>query len=80
MVAQAAREGRLYFTVHAKVEMSKDGMTPVDVENVLKRGAILEEAELKGDAWRYRVHTRRFCVVVEIEPDLTIVVTAWRKQ
>jgi hypothetical protein len=68
---------------HAQDEMRADNLATGDVLCVLRGGEITEPAELENGSWRYRVHTRRLCVVVAFERDendeLLVVVTVWRK-
>lgn len=65
-------------------EMAKDGLTIVDVVNVL-RGGVVQEAEYENGVWRHRARTQRIAVVFELggddeeEPDEIVVVTAWRE-
>jgi Domain of unknown function (DUF4258) len=71
----------IYYTRHSREEMEKDGLTEVDVANVLRAGHITEPAELEKGTWRYRVHTNTLWVVVAFrsETELTVV-TVWRKR
>jgi hypothetical protein len=72
---------------HARQEMNKDGLTDVDLVNVL-RGGTVEPPEWENGEWRYRVRTQRMTVVVAFEPDPEdaeseeeielFIVTAWR--
>jgi hypothetical protein len=67
--------------------MDKDGLSDVDVVNVL-RGGVVRPAEFENGSWRYRVETQRITVVVAFDPDPDeaetedeielVVVTAWR--
>lgn len=77
----APGEGSVSTTKHAREEMAKDRMVSTDVVNVLRCGQIREPAEEKNGAWRYRVHTNSFCVVVEFLSETQVrVVTTWRKK
>lgn len=70
----------MLFTRHARQEMVKDDLHEDDCLNVL-RGGVVDPPELHGatQAWRYRVHTRVICVVVEFASESKLfVVTAWR--
>jgi hypothetical protein len=75
--------GATTWTPHATREMAKDGITIVDVVNVL-RGGVVEEPEFENGAWRYRVRTQRILVVCQLEgddnevPNEILVITAWR--
>ncbi len=72
-------DGTVVYTRHAKQEMQADGLTTVDCVNVL-RGGIVEPAEWENGAWRYRVHTTKIYVVVELDAqDRLTLITAWRK-
>jgi len=49
--------------------------------NVLRMGRLFEPCEMSNGTWRYRIHTDRFCVVVAIRSeDSLVVVTTWRKK
>ncbi len=58
--------------------MADDGLTAVDVENVLRAGWV-EMSEYENREWGYRVRTNRIAIVVafESEAELTVV-TVWR--
>lgn len=67
------------FTRHANLEMVKDGLSQVDVVNVLRAG-LVENSEFINGSWRYRVRTNKIYVVVCFRNETTlIVITAWRK-
>ena len=77
----ATGEGSLSVTKHCREELAKDRMVFTDVVNVLRCGQIKEPAEEVKGAWRYRVHTLSFCVVVEFLSETQVrVVTTWRKK
>lgn len=65
------------FSKHAREKMAKDGLTEIDVVNVLRVG-IVEPAEWENQSWRYRVRTARMLVVVAFRAADNVVVTAWR--
>jgi uncharacterized protein DUF4258 len=70
--------GRLWYSDHAKREMARDQLTPVDLVNVLRAG-VVEPAELEHGSWRHRVKTNRICVVVTLVSEReAVVVTVWR--
>jgi hypothetical protein len=70
--------GRLFYSDHAKREMEKDKLTPVDVVNVLRAG-VVEPSELERGSWRHRVKTNRICVVAVLVSEAeAVVVTVWR--
>lgn len=67
-----------YDLPHFKEEAAKDKIDMMDVTNVLRCG-IVEEAEHENGAWRYRVRTQKFCVVVQFEAeDEILLITTWR--
>jgi uncharacterized protein DUF4258 len=70
--------GTVFFAPHAQKAMADDGLTTVDVENVLRAGWV-EMSEYENGEWRYRVRTNRIAVIVafESETELTVV-TVWR--
>jgi hypothetical protein len=68
-----------YSKPHAEERMAKHKLSTVDIGNVLRAGAISEHPELENGAWRYRVHTNKIVVIVEIWSENRIfIVTAWR--
>ena len=52
----------------ARKEMVKDGLTDVDVVNVL-RGGVVREPEFENGEWRHRVETQRMVFVVTFAPE-----------
>lgn len=71
--------GRVDISPHAWKEMEDDGITVQDVYEV-RRGGVVEPAELVRNSWRYRVRqSRRFVVVAFRTESWTVVVTVWRK-
>jgi len=81
-IAEWLAEGAVSFSKHALKEMAAEDIETTDVENVLRCGKIIEEAEEVNGTWRYRVHTSKFVVVVALTDETTTirVVTAWRKK
>ena len=91
LLRRLLEEGIFVVSPHARVEMSKDKLTDVDVVNVL-RGGIVQPGEWENGSWRYRVLTQRMAVVAAFDPDPDalpndehdvsemelVVVTAWR--
>lgn len=78
VIERILANGSVIFSKHAKVEMAKDGLTAPDIVNVL-RGGVSEPWEFEGGSYRYRMTTKRMCVVVAIRSEAElIVVTAWR--
>lgn len=70
--------GSVSFSKHALAEMDHDGLTAVDVTNVL-RGGTVDPGENENGSWRYRVRTARIVVVVTFRSETELrVVTAWR--
>jgi hypothetical protein len=60
--------------------MRKDGLTELDVVNVL-RGGVVEPGEWENGSWRYRVRTQKITVVVAFDSETELsIVTAWRNQ
>lgn len=80
-IQEIRQNGSIVYSGHAKKEMAEEGITTLDVVNVLRCGKIKEEAELENGTYRYRVHTVRMCVVVAFADKRELrIVTAWRKQ
>jgi len=72
-------EGEVEFSSHALAEMSKDGLSEMDIVSVLRAGTT-EPGELERGTWRYRISTERICVVVAFRSEhWLVVVTAWRQ-
>jgi hypothetical protein len=85
-VRQLLDEGTFVVSPHARTERDKDGLTDVDIVNVL-RGGIVDEPEWENGSWRYRVRTAKITVVVAFDPEPEeagddeielVVVTVWR--
>lgn len=78
-IREILSNGSVRWTTHAKEEMAKDNISIEDAINTL-RGGQAEPAEWINDAWRYRLRTNRFYVVVQFDEEnpLLIIVTAWR--
>lgn len=51
-----------YSIPHALEELEKDGLSRLDVANVLRCGAVSVDRFERGH-WRYRVETQRMCVI-----------------
>ncbi|GFO55565.1 hypothetical protein GMSM_25720 [Geomonas sp. Red276] len=67
-----------YARPHALERMAKRAISTVDCENVLY-GGVVHDPELENGTWRYRVETRKMCVVIRFEDDTVLqIVTAWR--
>jgi hypothetical protein len=62
---------------HAQKFLTDDGLTTVDVENVLRAGWV-EVSEYENREWRYRVRTNRIAVIVAFDSETKLtVVTVW---
>ena len=67
-----------YSQPHAIERMAQHDISTPDVINVL-RGGSCEEPEWERGAWRYRIRTSRFYVVVQfLSATELLVVTCWR--
>jgi hypothetical protein len=78
LIIEILRTGTVSFSSHARQEMAKDGLTAVEVVNVL-RGGVVEPPEWEHGSWRYRARSGRITVVIVFRSALTlVVVTAWR--
>jgi hypothetical protein len=78
LIAQIMASGRTVYSRHAQEEMENDDLISNDVVNVL-RGGVVDQPEMAGGSWRYRVRTHRIVVVVAFASDAELrVVTAWR--
>ncbi len=72
-------EGDLEFSAHALKEMKKDGLSELDIVNVL-RGGWPEPGEYENGSWRYRISIPRISVVISFRNvSWLVVVTAWRE-
>lgn len=70
--------GHVTVTGHAAEEMANDGLTVVDITNVLRAGFV-EFSEYERGSWRYRMRTARIVVPVAFRSEAELVViTAWR--
>ena len=75
------REGSVVYSRHCFKELEADGMSTLDVENVLRAGRIMREPEEENGTYRYRVETPLMAVVVAFRSETEIcIVTAWRKK
>ena len=85
LLRRLLEEGTTTWTKHALKEAGKDGLTTVDVVNVL-RGGVVDEPEFENGAWRYHVRTAKIQVVVQFDgedeaaPDEITVVTTWKEK
>jgi hypothetical protein len=78
LIRRAVKTGTVAPSRHALDELKKDGLTMVDVENVLK-GGVVDSPEWEKGEWRYRVRTSRVEVIVAFNSETDVaVVTAWR--
>ena len=71
---------------HLRKEMAADGLSDIDIINVL-RGGTVDEAEWENGGWRHHVRTAKICVIVGFEPEPTssadldaeeVIITAWK--
>lgn len=66
LARHAVEEGLVtYSRPHALDRMRQRRVSMVDVENVLRGGFCNEEPEFTGEAWRYKICSNTFVVVVE---------------
>ena len=80
LIRRIIEEGEVEFWGHAQREMAKDGLSQLDCVNVLRAGWPAA-GECYGDRWRYQVHSRMICVVVQFESEHHLaIVTSWRKR
>lgn len=80
LIRTILRSGTVSFSGHAEREMESDTLLKVDVENVLRGGAV-GEGEFENGSWRYRVFTQKITVVVALRSEVRlVVVTAWRNR
>ena len=78
LIRSILADGSVRFSRHALEEMDKDGLSELDVTNVLRGGAV-DPGELEHGTWRYRVRTGRIAVVIALRSETSlVVVTAWR--
>lgn len=79
LIQGVLNEGDLEFSAHALQEMKKDGLSELDIVNVL-RGSWPEPGEYEHGSWRYRISTQQITVVISFRDDSwLVVVTAWRE-
>jgi len=80
LIREILANGVYWTSSHAQAEMRKDGLTELDVVNVL-RGGVVEPGEWENGSWRYQLRTQRIVVVVAFDSETELsVVTAWRNQ
>ena len=73
-------DGHIEFSRHALEEMEQDGLSELDIINVL-RGGWPSPAEYERGSWRYRISTRSIVVVVAFRSQSwAVIVTAWRER
>lgn len=78
LIRDVLNDGNLEFSSHALEEMLQDGLSEMDIVNVL-RGGWPDPGEYEKGSWRYRISTSRIGVVVAFRDDSwAVVVTAWR--
>jgi hypothetical protein len=76
-------DGALRFSRHCEKALADDNLTIVDARNCL-HGGVVDDGELEMGSWRYRVRTKRMCVVIAFESIgdgevvvSVVAVTAW---
>lgn len=81
LLDQLRAESKHILTGHLREELEKDRLTTLDCMNVLRCGRV-EHPEWENGRWRYRVHTPKMTVIVEIDEDQRefTIVTAWRNK
>ncbi len=80
LILEVLKSGRFTYSRHARDEITKDNMTMLDCENVL-RGGVVRPGEYENWSWRYRVETDRMAVIICFRSSTELVlVTAWRKK
>ena len=78
LISEILERGELRLSGHARDELANDDMDIADVRNVLLGGNV-REPEREGGAWRYRVETQKFCVVIAFrDRSNMVIITAWR--
>jgi hypothetical protein len=74
----------IFFSSHALEELINDGLTTIDVLNILKshQSRICKEGEFEKGSYRYRVETKNLVVVIAFHKagNGITVVTAWDKR
>lgn len=78
LISKILDQGTVWYSKHAKERMLNRRLCSVDRENVL-RGGIVEEPEFE-EAWRYKVRTPRYelIIVFESEDDLRVI-SLWQR-
>lgn len=80
LAREIVESGTVVFSRHAQEEMEKDDLQSADCLNLLRAGDF-EPPELENNELRYRVSTRRMCVVIVFRSNERLrVVTAWRNR
>ena len=78
LAANIVASGTVFFSRHARKEMTTDGVTEVEVIRAL-RGGRVELSELIDGTWRYRQRAGDLCVVLAFRSDAALsIVTVWR--
>lgn len=72
LLSEVVRHGHVNIWRHCYQAARDDGLTSAHIEAVLTSGAIHDDAEFEKGAWRYRVHHRWLCVVIQFEDESTV--------
>ena len=79
VVRRVVRDGTVAWSRCAMDHAEAAGLTTADCVQALL-GGVSDPAVLKDGQWRYRVHSRRICVVLVFRSDVEfVVVDVWKK-
>jgi len=79
LIRKVVRDGTVAWSRCAMDHAEADGLTTADCVQALL-GGVSDPAVLKDGQWRYRVHSRRICVVLVFRSDIEfVVVDVWKK-
>lgn len=73
----------VFYSKHALEELADDGLTTVDVLNIIKSGSARIDKQPEFDdernSWKYRLETNNITVVLSFSSETSfVVITAWR--
>lgn len=73
--------GRVTVSGHAYDQMAERDLSMIDVENIVRLGNVVRQAEFERGSWRYAVETSRLRAIFAFagSADDMVVVTAMRK-